>query len=148
VYPQTVKELFLLRSPTLRAINCDDYLEVLKYNNQLVNFDKPGSYIAFKNIDLSNITSAWFAASSRNFGIFEIHTGSPSGPVISSIQISPLAVIPNPTDQSHKDPIDKPVKAAVTAVSGKHDIYIVYRKSPDALPGGEDKINLEWIRFE
>jgi cytochrome c len=148
VYPQTVKEIFLLRSPTLRAINCDDYQDVLKYNNQLVNFDKPGSYIAFKNIDLSNISSAWYSASARNFGIFEVRTGSPSGPIISTIQISPLANIPNPTDQSHKDPIDKPVTAGVTAVQGKHDIFIVYKKSPDALANTENKINLEWIRFE
>ncbi len=148
VFPQTVKEIFLLRSPTLRAINCDDYQAVLKYNNQLVNFYKPGSYIAFKNIDLSNISNSWFAASSRNYGIFEIHIGSPTGPVICSVQISPLAVIPKPADQSHKDPIDKPVKASVTAVNGKQDIFIVYKQSPDALSDVENKINLEWIKFE
>jgi cytochrome c len=146
--PQTAKEIFLLRNPTLRAVNCDDYQEVLKYNSRLVNFDKPGSYIAFKNIDLTNISTAWYSASARNFGVFEVHTGSPSGPIISSIQISPLANIPNPTDQSHKDPIDKPVKAGVTAVQGKHDIFIVYKKSPDALANAENKINLEWIKFE
>ena len=141
IVPQTVQESFLLRNPKLRAITCDDYEDVQKYNNEVVSFTKPDSYITFKKIDLTNIGNIRIAAHSQNFGILELRAGSPTGPLLTSITISPA--VPN-----SDSPVSQSQNAPIKSLAGKHDLFIVYKNSLKKLPNKDAKLSLAWLAFE
>jgi cytochrome c len=92
------------------------------------------SYIAFKNIDLTDVSKLTFSYNAMKInGTIEVRLDKPEGNVIASAAVSPSA------EQKWYE-----VAAPVTATSRKHTVYVVF-KADGNQPGGS--FNLNWIYF-
>ncbi len=146
--PQSNRKMFLIRNPKIKAVDCDDYKDVAKFNHQLMKFSSDESYILFKNIDLSNLKRVWYAYASRLSGKFELHTGSPTGPVVSTLNFDKNVFDTKSPVGSDSEKAGKPVSVSINPAIGKHDLYIVYKAADSKQADIWNTVDLDWIRFE
>lgn len=137
----SARETIVLRHPRLQA---EDYTAAHKAARQrprggdfaFVGGIKHGSYIAFHDLDLNAIQALTFNVKARTAGIIEARIDSPEGTKIAEAEMD--------------GPGDKPdyqqLKAKVQPVSGRHDLFFVFRSSN---PEDIDKqiLELDWIYF-
>lgn len=91
------------------------------------------SYFVLKNIDLKGIDQlTYHYASKDQEATIEVHTDSPTGPVISKVTTTPTG-----DGRKYAD-----VTAPLQHQGGKHDLYVVFVK-----PGGKNLLSLEWVNF-
>ncbi|ATB27333.1 carbohydrate-binding protein [Melittangium boletus] len=93
-----------------------------------VGFTSAGSYLLFKNVDLTNITT--ISARTANAGSatsLEFRADSASGPLLGTLQSNVTGGWQTWTTNS----------ASITGASGVRDVYVVFRGST----------NLNWVQF-
>ncbi len=133
-----VREVLTLRHPQVLAATADAVDRVARRNGtrvQTTRFNAQGANMLFRNLDLSGIrqlTLHWW--SSKIDGVWEIRSGSPTGPILAEV----------PFDHA-KDAVEK--TAPLQPTSQSTDVYIILRATqgkPDIWNGPE----LEWVRFQ
>lgn len=136
------RSMIMLRHPKLEAEEAD-----IKHNVSTRHLDgtdmtflaniQDGSYIAFKNIDLTGVKSIHFGASSREPGSFiEIRAGSPTGKLLGKADVYRIEKFSEGIKTSS-------ASLAVTPEQG--DVYFVFRTSSDKK---EDIAFVDWILFD
>ncbi|PTL85406.1 carbohydrate-binding protein [Vitiosangium sp. GDMCC 1.1324] len=93
-----------------------------------VGYTSNGSYLVFKNVDLTNVTSvsARVANGSSNTSL-EFRTDSATGPLLGTATVNATGGWQTWTTTS----------AALTGAAGVHDLYVVFRGS----------LNLNWVQL-
>jgi cytochrome c len=121
-----VKKNFYLRYPRLEAANADDDKAVVKHGGPVIRFAEGGSWLLFKDIDLTGISSAQFRVDpSQIGGRLSLHLDRPDGKEISSIVIDQVkSQGKKGTDKKDSPWLTKTGK--IQAAQGVHDLYIVY----------------------
>ena len=96
-----------------------------------------GSYIAFRDIDLTGIQAIHFQASTRQQGSFiEIRRGGVKGPLLGKAEVSQV--------ENLRDPV-KATSASVVADGNQGDLYFVFRNSEGKQ---ENILFLDWMIFD
>lgn len=96
-----------------------------------------GSFIAFKNIDLTGIREIHFGASTRQSGsTIEVRTGSPRGQLLGKADV--------PKIENFKEGI-KMTRTLLSDAAGQTDVYFVFRNSEGQK---ENILFIDWIIFD
>ncbi len=137
ISPIASRETLVLRHPRVQAEAYDANRNVQQQRPQggslaYVSNIRDGSYIAFKAIDLTNISQLSYQLQGLAPGTIELRLDDPNGPVISKATVT-----------AGKDKNFSQLKAAVQPNQGIHDLYFVF-KSEDK---EQDILNLDWIYF-
>lgn len=126
------QDVLVLRPTKVLATEADELHEMAKQGKRLGGINN-GSYFVLKNIDLKGIDQlTYHYASKDQDATIEVHTGSPTGPVISQVKTTPTG-----DGRKYAD-----VTAPIQNPGGKHDLYFVFTK-----PGGKNLLGLEWVTF-
>jgi cytochrome c len=122
---------YVLRNPTIDLSDVDYDKEVNKMKfggNALVMPQGDGSYIGFKQVDLTDVLEIGVRVSAPTQlnpagGYIEIHLDSPAGPLVGTS--APIKVGGEVSAAGSAPPPALPIK--ITPTSGFHDIYYVAR---------------------
>jgi len=137
-----ISKNFYIRHPRVKAISSDDEKGFAKTDGPLISFTEEGSWILFRNIDLTNIGSVtWQLDSVQAGGKLSMHLDKPDGKEISSITVEHK----QGGEKSKKNKMKIPSKLLSTG--GVHDVYIVYRKPMNGKKDVSSTLFLEWITF-
>lgn len=135
ITPLTTTKAVVLRPAKVYANDVDSYTNIPK-RNRVITVADDQAYFVLKNIDLKNISQLTYNYSARNLdGKIEVHTDSPTGTVVSTLNFTGAASGNKLSEQS----------TTVTDPQGNHDLYFVFTKNP---ANGKGWINLEWVNFD
>jgi cytochrome c len=134
----TRQERITLKYPLLRAADADEFVEAAKANvgeTQMVKYTTNGSYLVFKNIDLTGVKNLLISLQpKKKSGRIEIRLGSHEGRLIGvTEEITGQALLAMDAGQW----VDSRVK--LEPVQGVQDVYFVYK--------GSDQISI-WNTFD
>ena len=143
--PLTGREVVLLRHPKMQAEDFDTFRNVGRQQPHgdgpsLVSDIKDGSYIGFRNIDLTGIKALTFnLATGTDGGTIEVRKGAPDGKLMGTVTVEPGA---DDSSWSKLRTVSAPVKAGA---AGMDDLFFVFRNSK-----AKDKriLALDWIYFD
>jgi cytochrome c len=97
---------------------------------------QPGSYVGFKDIDLTGIDKVHFKASSRQKGsVIEMRAGTPGGTLLATAEV--------PQVQKLSDPV-KLTSLSVNS-SSQQDLFFVFRNTEGQK---ENLLFLDWMYFD
>jgi hypothetical protein len=114
----------------------------------VVRFTENGSWLLFKNIDLTKIgTVLFFVDPSGIGGKLALRLGSPTGQEIGAVSI-PQVKRPQKAGADQKDNKWTTVQMKTTPQAGNHDLYIVYSDPEDAKSDVWTSLFLDWIEFK
>ena len=136
----TGSEMITLQHPKVEAEHADIHHEVnirhMGAGVTLLNNIKDGSFICFKNIDLTGIHKIQFKASTRVAGtIIEIRAGGPLGTLLGQAQV--------PQVENLRDPMNM-TEASINNTA-QQDLYFVFRNTKEIQ---ENILFLDWIFFD
>lgn len=95
-----------------------------------------GSYVGFKDIDLTGVKEIHFKAATRMEGsIIEIRMGSPRGTLIGTADVLQV--------ENFRDPM-KTSKATITPAAAQEDLYFVFRNKEGKK---ENILFIDWVFF-
>jgi cytochrome c len=135
ITPLTNHTTFLLRPAKVQATEFDVLSNIQRQGRRITNINN-GSWFMLRNIDLNEVDSITYnyAAAGTN-GVIELHVDSLRGPVVSTATFTST----NAWNRSQD------IKAAVTPVSGRHNLFFVFRKDEEP---NKNIAAVNWIRFE
>ncbi|CAN5480553.1 hypothetical protein BH09BAC4_BH09BAC4_12340 [soil metagenome] len=129
----TKSDALVLRTTKVLAGDADEIHEMAKQGRRLGNINNQ-SYFVLKAIDLKSIDQlTYHYASLDQTATIEVHTDSPTGPVISTANTTPTGDRRKFAD----------VSTSIQNPGGKHDLYFVFVK-----PDGKNLLSLEWVAFQ
>lgn len=136
IAPLTGRTSVWLRPAQVEAEQADSLFQ-LKKDRAGISGIKNGSFFALKNIDLKEIKKLTYRYAVPNPGLqVEVHSGSPDGPVVSTLTLTPSGSVGTYAEAT------APVKT-----TGKQDLYFVFvRKNEEG--EAKDSGALDWMRFE
>ncbi|MBW3627676.1 MAG: PQQ-dependent sugar dehydrogenase [Gemmatimonadetes bacterium] len=136
---QTGERMLVLRSPTVIAGSAEIVENTLieasnRGGGPLAARPRPNGHIGFRQLDLTGITSLDLTASlnpryGETGGTIEVRLGSPTGQLLGQTELAPG---PQPA-MGQPVPAPVPRRVTLTAMSGRHDLYFVFR-NPAAKP--------------
>jgi cytochrome c len=140
----TGSNMLILRNPKVQAEDFD-------YSNKVgrrhvdgsditfINDVQDGSYIVFKNIDLTSINQIQFSTMSRVAGSkIEVRAGSPEGQLLGTAEV--------PQNQSKNSGVMDKVTAQINNAGAKpQDLYFVFRNTAGTK---ENILILDWVYFD
>jgi cytochrome c len=146
VESNVVKKNFVLRYPRLKAIASDDDKGVAKLGESILRFTESGSWIMFKNIDLTDISSVLYSLDQTQIGgKLSLRLGNPDGKEVASLSVDQIKRTQKSSpEQGHRWEV---VPSPLTPVSGIHDLYIVYTDPENAKSNIYETLFLDWIEF-
>jgi cytochrome c len=136
--PLTTREIVSLRNPKVEAEDFDassgSWMDRPNAGALAFMNARNESHLVFKQIDLTNVQTLTYRLASELGGTIQVHIGSPTGEVVSSIAVKSTGGFKNWQE----------VKAPLKATTGNHDLYFVF--THDQV---KDKklITLDWIYF-
>ena len=151
--PLTGRKLIILRNPKVQAESYTLSANVDRKhqdgsNQSWVGDIKDGSYIGFADIDLTGITKLEFnvAAMPARGGRIEIHTGSPMGKLLTTVDVStPAETASAPaTGTGRKGPQWQTVTAPIASTAGPNDLFFVFRNDQVK---DKNLMIVDWIEF-
>ncbi|RYZ96538.1 MAG: carbohydrate-binding protein, partial [Sphingobacteriaceae bacterium] len=135
ITPLTTRETLVLRPAKVQAEDADLYFDA-DQRATIVGSINNRSYFMFKSVDLKGITKLTYRyASSDKSGTITVHTDSPKGPVISTLNFEPTM------DWN----TFKNISAPITDPGAKHDLYFVFTQK---LKPNNALLDIDWIAFE
>ena len=135
VGPLTGSTVMSFRSPLLQAEDADK-VQGLSKNNKALNSVNNNAYFVFQNIDLKGVKQLTYHYASQNqAAAIEVHTDSPTGPVISKLNYKATG------DWNKFVDLSAPVKDP----GGRHDLYFVVVKDK---PPYNSLLDIDWIQFK
>nr|ARK09806.1 carbohydrate-binding protein [Fibrella sp. ES10-3-2-2] len=130
----TKTDVLVLRPTKVLGSEADELNNMTRQGKRLGNIHHQ-SYFVLKNIDLTGIDQLTYRYSSKDrAATVEVHTGSPTGPVVSTFAYEPTGGWNTYKEQSV--PISNP--------GGLHDLYFVFVKKDTP---NRDLFSLEWLLF-
>lgn len=146
--PLTGRKLIILRNPRVEAETFGPSANVDRKhqdgsNQTWVGDIKNGSYIGFVAMDLTGVNRLNFSAAtlSNRGGRIEVHSGSPGGVLLGSVNLSPQAAA---GPDGKKGPQWQTVSAPLTGAKGMTDVYFVFRNDEVK---DKNLMILDWIQF-
>lgn len=134
--PLTGRASLWLRPAQVEVGQADSLFRVQKTRTGISSL-KTGSFFALKNIDLKGIKRLTYRyAVTKPDLTVEVRSGSPDGPLLSSLTYQPTANAGTYAEAT------VPIKAAV----GRHDLYFVFVRKEENDSEGSGA--LDWVRFE
>jgi cytochrome c len=140
VRPLTGSTAVYLRNPQVKAAEFNEQKEIMKFKmpapagNEIAVGLTNGAYLAFKQIDLTDITSldvmAYSDAERTAGGKLEVRIGSPTGKVIGSADVA----------ANHQGPVSFPVAGN----SGPQNLYFMFTNTN---ANGKPLFSLDTIQF-
>lgn len=127
-------DVLLLRPTRILGSEADELNNITRQGKRLGSIHDQ-SYFVLKNIDLKGIDQLTYRYASKDrSATVEVHTDSPTGPVISSLAYTPTGGWNSFTEQS----------TPIRNLGGKHDLYVVFvkRDTPN-----RDLFSLDWLQF-
>jgi cytochrome c len=146
VESNVAKKNFILKHPQLKAITADDDKGVARVGGSLVRFTESGSWIKFKNVDLTNISSLLYSLDRTQIGgKLSLRLDSPGGKEVASVSVEQVKrpQKAGPDREQRWEAIPSPI----TPVPGLHDLYIVYTDPENAKSNINVTLFLDWIEF-
>lgn len=138
----TGRSMLTLRNPKVEAEDADVSHEVSPRHMDgtditfLANIQE-GSYIGFRNIDLTGIRTIRFGASARQPGsTIEVRAGSPTGRLLGKADVTQI--------ENFKEGI-KVSETPISEMNEQGDLYFVFRNSEGKK---ENILFLDWILFD
>ncbi|GAB2555057.1 PQQ-dependent sugar dehydrogenase [Spirosoma areae] len=129
----TKSDVLVLRPTKVLGAEADSLHDMAKQGRRLGNINHQ-SYFVLKSIDLKGIDQVTYHyASLDQNATIEVHTDSPTGPVISTANTTATGDRRKFAD----------VSAPIQTPGGRHDLYFVFMK-----PDGKNLLALEWIGFQ
>lgn len=142
-----VKKNFHFKHPQLKAVTADNDSAVAKLSESVVRFSGNNSWLMFKEIDLSHITSVTYSVDPAQIGgQLSLHLDSPDGKQIASVTIEQVKRAQQ-TTADQKDHQWKTISSEVLPENGIHDLYVVYHDPGKAKSGMFTTLFLDWITF-
>lgn len=140
--PLTTRKIVSLRNPKMQAEDYEQFNNVSRQRPSggdlaFVAGIQDGSYIVFKNIDLTDITSVTYHLAARPIpegGKIMLKLDSPAGKAVSEIKV--------PGAQEGFQ--FKALTAPVAETKGLHDLYVVFSHNEAK---GSDLFELDWLYF-
>jgi hypothetical protein len=131
----------------VKAISCDDYRDVAKFNNQIAKFSKSGAYIYFKDLDVTGLNKVSCLVSSRFPGQLELRIRTPDGPLLGSVEAGPTTTTQKKPDANAAWPdVHIPLKPA--PAQGPQDVYVVFKETGKPVAGIWSTFDLDWLYFQ
>jgi len=152
--PLTDRKTLVLRHPKVQAEDFDNYQQIntqrppnsggLGYVDNIRN----GSWVSFKNIDLTGIETLTFRVNANGNrypgGTIEVRSGSVNGPVVATATVK-TTNIEGKGQLMSNDPRWTEVVASVTNAGTKpQDLYVVFQNNQNS---NRDLFLLDWINF-
>jgi cytochrome c len=135
ITPLTTKTNLVLRPAKVQAESADLVYNLQKSERSLGTIHN-GSYFVFKGINLKDITGLTYRYSSQDKdAAIEVHTGSPKGPVISTLNYKATGGWNKYTE----------VSTPITDPGGKHDLYFVFVKNDTP---NKHLASIDWVRYD
>lgn len=140
--PQTGSSTVMLRNPKMKAVSNDEKKDVATFKSpntgtDVVVANQPNSYIAFNDIDLTNIRAVSAAVfSSDKFtagGKLQVRLDSPTGPLVGEAEVP----------QNTTNPVNIPLQSPSS--NGPRKLYFVF-VNPNA--NNKPLFSLDWIQFQ
>jgi cytochrome c len=143
-----VKKQFHFRYPQLNAADADDDHAVAKQGGSAVKFTESGSWLLFKNLDLTQIAAASFSVDPTQIGgKLSLRLDKPDGKEICNVAIAQISR-PQKKGADQKNNEWLTVTGKLLPVRGVHDVYVVYENPRDAQAGIWQTLLLNWITFK
>lgn len=139
VAPIMASQVVLLRYPQLAPETADVISEGISdapsRGDPMFIVSRDGAHISFRGIDLTGVDRVEIGALTRFWtwshflgGTAEVRLGSPTGQLVGTpVTITPPATLPDQVVLGEN--LEKPVVVDVSAVSGMHDVYFVFRNA-------------------
>jgi cytochrome c len=143
-----VKKQFHFRHPRISAADADDDHAVAKPGGSAVKFTEGGSWLLFKNLDLTQIAAASFSVDPTQIGgNLSLRLDKPDGKEICNVAIAQVSR-PQKKGADQKNNQWLTVTGKLLPVMGVHDVYVVYENPRDAEAGMWQTLLLNWITFK
>lgn len=143
--PAETEEVFVLRNPRMDPSQSDSENEISRFsfgNNEILIANTSGAYLAYNQIDLTNIGSITFTLSANSRfsrgGRLEVHLNGPDGPKIGETE--PII----PEDRGFGTPPPQ-FEVPIKAINGRHDLYLVFLNDE---PGEQSLMVLSGMEFK
>ncbi|GAB2536159.1 PQQ-dependent sugar dehydrogenase [Spirosoma aerophilum] len=128
-------DVLVLRPSKVLGAEADSLNNISIQGKRLGNIHNQ-SFFVLKRIDLKDIDRlTYHYASKDQNATIRVHTDSPTGPVISTVNYTATGDWKNFSD----------VSAAIQNPGGKHDLYFVFEKTEGP---GKNLFSLEWVQFQ
>ncbi|WP_242923224.1 ThuA domain-containing protein [Pontibacter liquoris] len=140
--PLTGRQVVMLRNPRVQAEEFDSFRNVGRQQPHgdgasVVSDIKDGSYISFKNIDLTGIKALHFQLmSGKNGGTIEVHAGAPNGRLVGTATFAPG------TEDGAWRTVALPVS---TRPQGVNELFFVFRNKEVK---DRSFMQLDWVYFD
>jgi cytochrome c len=145
--PNLVKQQFHFKYPQLKAAAADNDSAVAKLSESVIRFSATGSWVMFKDIDLTDISSVLYRIDPAQIGgRLSLHLDSPQGKQIASVDIAQARETQKKT-ADQKDHQWKIVSSKLLPGNGTHDLYLVYHDPKQATSSMWVTLFLDWIEF-
>jgi cytochrome c len=142
-----VKQDFHFRYPRLKAIHSTDDKGVAKVSEAVVRFTESGSWIMFKDIDLTGISSLQYQVDPTQIGgQLSLHLDSARGKEIARVNIEQVKR-PQKMGADQNNHLWQEVNSKILPEKGIHDLYIVYHDPKNAESSMFNTLFLDWIKF-
>ena len=136
------RQYFYIRNSRLRAANAQLRNNVIKTEDWQMQFNGTGSWIGFRQADLTAIKSLDLELNAQaKGGTFSIRIDSTDGKEIGSLKVE--KDISSNTDKRSLRKLNVPI----SPVSGVHDVYVVYTEPSGQKAANSGFILVEWITF-
>ena len=146
--PLTGRKLLILHNPRLQAETYEQGIGVDRKhqdgsNQSWVGDIKDGSFIGFKDIDLTGIGELTInaAAMGGRGGRIEVYTQSPTGPLLGTATVNAITAPAG----SPRGPVWQTVSASITPTNALTDLYFVFRN--EAIKD-KNLLLIDWILFK
>ena len=149
IAPITTKKQFVLRPAKMKAVSCNDYDKVIKFNNQVIKFSNPTGYIMFENIDLTSINKISFLYSSQNLPTrVNIKIDSPDGETIGKIDMNPTLNKTGAKGATELNAKWENISTQIKEVNAKKDIYFIFEPIEAVETSGDKQCIIDIISFD
>jgi cytochrome c len=132
--PLTSRASLWLRPAQVEAEQADSLFQAKRQRRGLSDL-ADGSYFVVKNVDLKAIRKLTFRYASPEPGLrVEIHSGSPTGALLGSVEY-----LPTKDEDTYLE-----AAAPLKPTAGRHDLYFVFVRKEE----NEASAALDWVRFD
>jgi cytochrome c len=143
-----VKSNFHFRHPQLSAADADDDNAVAKLGGSAVKFTEGGSWLLFKELDLTQIAAVSFSVDPALIGgKLSLRLDKPNGKEICNVAIAQISR-PQKTGADQKNNQWRIVTGKLLPIAGVHDVYVVYENPKDTQANMWQSLILNSIAFK
>jgi cytochrome c len=142
--PQVGQITQALRNAKVKAINCDENQTAIRYNNTYIRFPSDSSYIAFRDLDLTDIENLKIAYSTAFACRLSFRLDKPDGPEIGNLELRPDNAPGGNITNLISDWKEQTLR--IKPLRGKYTLYLVASNFPEGQQNNK-YLSLDWVYF-